>query len=224
MSDLAAVVTAAGDSRRWASQGKKEYVTLRGRPVLAWAIEPFLDLDPSLAVAVTVPEPDIARVKELLQPFLDGDRIQFVAGGGSRQESVYRALEALGARPPAYVLIHDGARPWVSLRLVERVIEGARKWGACVPVLDASEAPKRLGPSGLVLEHLQREELKLAQTPQGFLYSKILTAHRQACGHHRLFVDDGEVYAAFAGAVFTVAGERINRKITFKEDLETPCE
>jgi 2-C-methyl-D-erythritol 4-phosphate cytidylyltransferase len=86
-------------------------------------------------------------------------------------------------------------------------------------VVDASEAPKRIGSSGLILEDLPRAQVKLAQTPQGFLYRRILEAHQRAKTSAHLFLDDAEVYAAYFCGVFTVPGDRKNRKITFKEDL-----
>jgi len=220
LSCTAAIITAAGSSKRWADKKKKEYVHLRGRPVLSWSVQPFLDAKPPFEIVITLPREDIPKVKELLQPLLDIHRIRFVSGGSSRQESVRLGLEALRERPPEIVLIHDGARPWVDGALIRRVIGGTRRWGACIPVLEASEAPKRIGPSGLILEDLPRQQCKLAQTPQGFIYQRILIAHQQARKDSRLFIDDAEVYAAFWSAVFTVPGERENRKITFKEDLE----
>lgn len=220
MSSAAAIITAAGSSKRWGDKKKKEYVHIKGRPLLTWAVQPFLDVDPPLEIVITLPEADIPKVKELLQPLVDIQRIRFVSGGSSRQESVRLGLEALQERPPEIVLIHDGARPWVDGALIGRVLDGTRRWGACIPVFEASEAPKRIGPSGLILEDLPRKQCKLAQTPQGFIYQRILIAHQQARGTPRLFVDDAEVYAAFWSAVFTVPGERRNRKITFKEDLE----
>jgi 2-C-methyl-D-erythritol 4-phosphate cytidylyltransferase len=117
------------------------------------------------------------------------------------------------------VLIHDGARPWIDKTLVETVLEATRVWGACIPVTEASEAPKKVGASGLILEDLPRQQIRMAQTPQGFLYSRILDAHNRATENPRLFFDDAEVYAAYAGPVFTVAGSRANRKITYREDL-----
>jgi 2-C-methyl-D-erythritol 4-phosphate cytidylyltransferase len=85
--------------------------------------------------------------------------------------------------------------------------------------MDPSEAPKRVAPSGLILEDLPREQLKLAQTPQGFLYERIHQAHQQAQNNPHLFIDDAELYAAYWTAVFTIPGQRRNKKITFKEDL-----
>jgi 2-C-methyl-D-erythritol 4-phosphate cytidylyltransferase len=219
LSSDAVVITAAGSSKRWADQQKKEYASLEDRPVLSRAIEPFLEITPALRAVITLPKADIPMVKELLQPRIDIGRILFVGGGKSRQESVRLGLEALQIYKPQIVLIHDGARPWVDRALIKRVLEGTRKWGACIPTLDVSEAPKQVGPSGLILADMCRDRFKLAQTPQGFLYERILEAHRRAKDSSHLYLDDAEVYAAFWSGVFTVPGDRRNRKITFKEDL-----
>ena len=219
MSSDAVIITAAGSSERWADQQKKEYAPLDGRPVLSRAVEPFLKISPPLQVVITLPQADIPMVRNLLRPQMDTERIRFVAGGNSRQESVRLGLESLQEQPPHIVLIHDGARPWIDQALIQSVLEGARRWGACIPVVDANEAPKRIGPSGLILEDLPREQIKLAQTPQGFLYRRILEAHQRAKDSPRLCLDDAEVYAAYWSGVFTVPGDRMNRKITFKEDL-----
>jgi 2-C-methyl-D-erythritol 4-phosphate cytidylyltransferase len=219
LSSDAVIITAAGSSERWADQQKKEYASLGGRPVLSRSIEPFLEITPALHVVITLPRADIPMVKELLRPQIDSERVLFVEGGKSRQESVRLGLESLREQQPDIVLIHDGARPWIDGALIDRVLGGTRKWGACIPVVDASEAPKRIGSSGLILEDLHREQFKLAQTPQGFLYTRILEAHRRAKDSPHLFLDDAEVYAAYWSGVFTVPGDRRNKKITFKEDL-----
>jgi 2-C-methyl-D-erythritol 4-phosphate cytidylyltransferase len=219
LSSDAVVITAAGSSKRWADQQKKEYATLDGRTVLGRAIEPFLTITPALQLIITLPRADIPMVQRLLQPQIDTTRLRFVAGGKTRQESVRLGLESLQEQSPQIVLIHDGARPWIDQALILTVLEGARRWGACIPVVAASEAPKRIGPSGLIVEDLSREQFKLAQTPQGFVYRRILEAHRRVKDNPRLFLDDAEVYAVYWSGVFTVPGDRRNRKITFKEDL-----
>jgi 2-C-methyl-D-erythritol 4-phosphate cytidylyltransferase len=219
LSSDAVVITAAGSSKRWADQSKKEYASLDGRPVLCRAIEPFLRLVPVPQIVITLPRADIPEVQQLLRSLIRTERIRLVTGGRSRQESVCLGLESLQERPPEVVLIHDGARPWIDDLLIESVLEGTRRWGACIPVVDASEAPKRIGPSGLILEDMPRNQVKLAQTPQGFLYERILDAHIKAKNSPHLFLDDAEVYAACWSGVFVVPGNRRNRKITYQEDL-----
>jgi len=219
---VATVVTAAGSSARMGGAGKKEFRSLGGVPALAMAIRPFLALG---RVVVTLPAGRLAEASALLAPHLDVAALQLVEGGGTRQESVRRGLLALADDPPDVVLIHDGARPWLTADLVARVLEAATRFGACVPVVEVSEAVKEVsGDAGgdaarFVLRHLPRHTLRSAQTPQGFSYPSILNAHEHAFLEGLSYVDDAEVYERFAPVAW-VPGDPSNRKITFPEDLE----
>lgn len=219
MNEVAGLIAAAGSSRRMGGQQKKEYLEIDGCPVLVLAIRPFLELSPAMTILVTVPEGHIDTVRQMLQAHLPGVTFLLAAGGSSRQQSVRNGLEALREIQPRHVLIHDAARPWVTRALIERVLRAARLYGACIPALEACEAPKLVGPSGLILRDLDRGRVRLAQTPQGFLYAGILEAHRRASTGGRHYVDDAEVYARYCGPVFTVSGDPQNRKITYPEDL-----
>jgi len=187
--------------------------------MLVRALQPFCRLEDSSLVVVTVPAGDIERVREMLETHLDQSAVRILEGGGSRQESVFIALAALEPEAPETVLIHDGARPWISLELAERVLAGCRRYGACVPVMEVSEAPKQVDPSGFILAHLDRQSLRVAQTPQGFSFPRLLEAYRAAAASGRRFIDDAELYSAFIGPVMTVPGELRNRKVTYREDL-----
>jgi len=180
--------------------------------------------------------------------------LQFVAGGSSRRLSVFNALSFLsglnaGKAKTDYVLIHDGARPWVDAALVNRVIESMKIHGAAIPVTPLNETPKiiekMIDNSGFIVRHLKRRHVFNAQTPQGFLFDKIFYAHHKAEGAAREaarsakwgaardaapeaavpnpnndeWTDDAEIYAAFAGAVYAVEGNLSNKKITRPEDL-----
>jgi 2-C-methyl-D-erythritol 4-phosphate cytidylyltransferase len=217
----ALVVTAAGASARMAGGDKKEYRDLRGVPVLARAILPFLAFGGFAPIIVTVPPGDARRAAELLRPHLDAARLLFVEGGGTRQESVRRALEAIAEGGGAgSVLIHDGARPWITPAVIGRVLAAAEARGACVPVVEVSEALKRAGEDGVVEAHEPRGAYRLAQTPQGFRFDAIRAAHGRALIEGLRFVDDAEVYAAFVGPVAWVPGDPSNRKVTWPSDLE----
>ncbi len=218
--DCAAIVTAAGASARMGAAGKKEYQELDGAPVLARALAPFVRSPRVSRIVVAVPPGHIDRVRALLSPHVCLATVSFVEGGDTRQESVRAALRALDPAP-SIVLIHDGARPWIGAALIERVIETTIGRGACVPVLEASEAVKQLGADGTIERHLDRGTIGLAQTPQGFLYAGIAAAHEEARARGIVCADDGELYALFAGTVAWVRGEPCNRKITWPHDLET---
>jgi 2-C-methyl-D-erythritol 4-phosphate cytidylyltransferase len=222
----AVIVTAAGASARMGVGGKKEYRLLEGVPVLARSLMPFLLADRFSPIIVTIPPGHAVRVEALLAPHVPFDRLTLVEGGATRQKSVAAALRALRGESPALVLIHDGARPWVDRALVERVRQGAESFGACLPLVEVTQAVKQTGPAGgaatagTILRHLERESIRFAQTPQGFSYTAILRAHELAEERGVCCSDDGELYDLFRGPVAWVEGDRHNRKITWPEDVE----
>ncbi|MDR3276466.1 MAG: 2-C-methyl-D-erythritol 4-phosphate cytidylyltransferase [Treponema sp.] len=244
---IAAIVTAAGSSNRMAGL-KKEYLPLsppaagpegcpkgcpKGRPltVLGAAVSAFAALPDIALIVITFP-PDSGEetLREALPRNLGRPGVEFplflTPGGLNRRESVYRALRFLEPHRPGYVLIHDGARPWVSAALIRRVIEGTLAQGAAVPVLPLTETPKELDGRGFIKSHLRRASIAVAQTPQGFAYPAMLRAHEEAARRAVLrgeYTDDAEVWAGYsgpgAGPLAAVPGEAANRKITFPEDL-----
>ena len=247
---VAVLITAAGRGERFG--GKKETEDLGGRAVLDRAVSAFSRLTGLSALVITAPQEKKselltalhARTKSDLERL--GDRFAIVPGGPTRRDSVRLGLEALAralapaeaasgsvpALPEAVrdmvVLVHDGARPWLSQGLAERVAAIAGRVGACVPVTGLVETPKEISPDGLVLRHPPRAALANAQTPQGFRLGPLLEAHRRADAEGMEATDDAELWARYVGPVAWTEGERSNRKITFREDLEfrpeTPVE
>ncbi len=200
-------------------KGKKDYLRHHGKPILAHSTFPFLESESFAHIVMTVCPSHIPEAKALLEPYLNLSAITFVEGGQTRQSSVYLGLLELEKVNPECVLIHDGARPWIDMPTITRVLDGARRSGACLPVIATSEAIKEVDEGGFISKHLSRASTVRAQTPQGFLFSRILEAHGRAQGMDRVFIDDGEVYAAFFGRVSTVAGNEANVKITHPRDL-----
>lgn len=247
---VAVLITAAGRGERFG--GKKETEDLGGRAVLDRAVSAFSRLTGLSSLVITAPRERKselltalhARTKSDLERL--GDRFVVVPGGPTRRDSVRLGLEALAralapaeaasgsvpALPEAVrdmvVLVHDGARPWLSQGLAERVAAIAGRVGACVPVTGLVETPKEISPDGLVLRHPPRAALANAQTPQGFRLGPLLEAHRRADAEGMEATDDAELWARYVGPVAWTEGERSNRKITFREDLEfrpeTPVE
>jgi 2-C-methyl-D-erythritol 4-phosphate cytidylyltransferase len=148
--------------------------------------------------------------------------IFFVPGGSSRRISVHHALSTLAGSNPDYVLIHDGARPWVSAALIDRVIDAVMRYDAVLPVTPLSETPKEIDGM-FVKRHLKRPAVVLAQTPQAFAFNALLAAHEKAAERELAeaveYTDDAEVWGEFAGSVAVIDGDKSNRKITFPEDM-----
>jgi 2-C-methyl-D-erythritol 4-phosphate cytidylyltransferase len=225
-----AVLTAAGSSRRMGG-AKKEYGDAGGESVLSKSLRSLLDAGAGI-VAVTVPEGGEDDARAAIDAALlhrSGTEIIFRAGGKTRRESVLRGLEALEARSSGdsgIVLIHDAARPWARAELARRVTEAARSSGAAVPLVPTVDTLKEIDDSGRISAHLKRSRVLAVQTPQGFLFARILAAHRSiaaliASGKAEdAFTDDAEIWsAAGMGEIAWVEGDAGNRKITFPEDL-----
>lgn len=231
---IAAVITAAGLSSRMGGV-KKEYRPLGpelrsdGKPitVLDSAVRAFRSVPRVNAIVITVPLEGETAAREALDPLFLGPGVRppiiFVPGGNSRRSSVHHALTLLTAYHPDFVLIHDGARPWVSPDLINRTIDALIQFRAVIPVTPLVETPKEIDPSGTVIRHLRRASVVSAQTPQGFAFPEILQAHEQAGEQEismgREFTDDAEVWGSCMGPVTVIPGEGGNRKITFPEDL-----
>jgi 2-C-methyl-D-erythritol 4-phosphate cytidylyltransferase / 2-C-methyl-D-erythritol 2,4-cyclodiphosphate synthase len=139
-----------------------------------------------------------------------------VAGGATRQDSVRFGLEALASHRPRYVLIHDGARPFPDSALIDRVIRALDEAPAAIPCLPLRDTIKR-AENQVIRATVDRTELWRAQTPQGFHFDAILTAHRSAAG--RELTDDSAVAEMAGLAPLLVAGSEDNLKVTTTEDL-----
>jgi len=238
---VAAIILAAGSSSRMCGI-KKEYQKIDNTDltVLGSAVSAFAAF--AGVIVIAVPENGEAAARQVLPPELFNDcnpEIIFVNGGNTRRASVFNALSALVSHNPCYVLIHDGARPWVSEILIENIIAAAEKHCAAIPVLPMTDTPKliengewRIEKSeknpgtdeqviGFIKTHLKRESVFLAQTPQGFKFPEIFHAHQKAAEvNNEEFTDDAEIWGRFVGKVAVVPGEPENKKITFLKDLK----
>jgi 2-C-methyl-D-erythritol 4-phosphate cytidylyltransferase/2-C-methyl-D-erythritol 2,4-cyclodiphosphate synthase len=218
-SDVAAIIVAAGRGLRaqTAAGTPKQYRKLGGRPVLAWAMQAFLDA-PAIDRIVTVIGADDGALFGTLGPLPDRHAIAF--GAATRQGSVHAGLEALAANPPEIVLVHDAARPFLSGALIERSIDAARTHGAAVPGVPVADTIAEIDAAGRRLGTLVRDRLRAVQTPHAFRFPDLLDAHRRAAAAGRDdFTDDGAL-AAWAGMEVAIfEGDAMNSKLTTADDI-----
>lgn len=202
-----AVIVAAGESSR---AGKNKLAFRIGREtVLERAVKPFVASDKIASVTVVTPDgnpPEFFRRQ-------DYARINFVAGGDARWKSVLNGLKRCSSEG---VLIHDGARPFLSEALLNAVIEGVEKHGSAVPALPVSDSV-RLAEQDRITSAFPREKLVAVQTPQGFLRKELLAAF--AATPETEFTDESERYSAYdAQGAHIIAGDERNIKITTEGD------
>jgi 2-C-methyl-D-erythritol 4-phosphate cytidylyltransferase/2-C-methyl-D-erythritol 4-phosphate cytidylyltransferase/2-C-methyl-D-erythritol 2,4-cyclodiphosphate synthase len=231
---IAGIILAAGASSRMGGK-KKEYQKLNnGDTVLASSVRAFAAVSSIQNIIIVIPaNGESAALEALGQLYteLQSSKIIFVHGGDTRRASVFNALSFLASneyhsKGMGYVLIHDGARPWVSPALIENIIENVKIHNAVIPVLPLVDTPKEItNGTGdkipYIKSHLKRTCIGLAQTPQGFNFLQIFHAHEKAVKDgNEEFTDDAEIWGKFCGQVAVINGEKENRKITFKEDMD----
>ncbi|MEO1103104.1 MAG: 2-C-methyl-D-erythritol 4-phosphate cytidylyltransferase [Pseudomonadota bacterium] len=208
-----AIVLSAGRGVRLGGDVPKQYLPLGGRTVIARALDAFLHHPRVRKVCVAIgpddAEPFAAAVGTRAREVLT------VVGGETRQASVLAALGALASDPPARILIHDGARPFVSETLIARVDDALVENPAVIPAVPVADTLKRVDGQTIV-ETVSRDGLAQAQTPQGFWYGALVEAHKRA---QTVMTDDAGVMEAAGHAVRVVEGERANHKLTTADDL-----
>ncbi|MEP4380675.1 MAG: bifunctional 2-C-methyl-D-erythritol 4-phosphate cytidylyltransferase/2-C-methyl-D-erythritol 2,4-cyclodiphosphate synthase [Alphaproteobacteria bacterium] len=213
--ETVALIVAAGRGARMSGDLPKQYQHLHGRPILRHVLEAFAAHPAIDRVHTVIHRDDDARFADASRGL---DLGSSVVGGETRQESVRNGLQSLaGGTPPARVLIHDGARPLTSHALIERVIGALENADGAVPALPLTDTIKRV-EDDTIIDTVDRSGLFRAQTPQGFGFQALLTAHERAAGDTS-FTDDAAIAEAAGLRVAVVAGEECNIKITHDDDL-----
>ena len=145
--------------------------------------------------------------------------LTIVEGAETRQKSVYNGLLAVKGNPDI-VLIHDGARPFVTKELIVEAVQAAIEHGASVPGITPTDTQKEIDRDGFIVRHLVRSSLTAVQTPQCFDFKKLVEAHKKAKDDGREYTDDTEIWGQYCGRVRVIKGDVNNIKITYPADLE----
>ncbi len=230
-SKLAIIITAAGSSTRIGGGIKKEYLPFKNGTVLSVCAETFLNACADFQITdfiVTCPMGGMEQCRKILSNVdyhvprflsLSKGAITVVEGSDTRQKSVYNGLLAVKGQPDI-VLIHDGARPFVSREVIVEALEAAVEFGASVPGVTPTDTQKEIDAEGFIKRHLVRSSLTAVQTPQCFRFKELLEAHGRAAADGHEYTDDTEIWGAYCGPVRVTKGDVNNIKITYPSDLE----
>lgn len=217
---IAVIIVAAGKGERAGLDGDaapKQYRLLAGTPVLSRTIAAFLD-HPRISHVLPVINAEHGERYAALG-LADPRLLAPVAGGASRQASVLEGLKALAPLRPDLVLIQDAARPFATPELIGDVITALQHHDGALPALPLTDTIKRSLDGREVSGTEDRRQLSAAQTPQGFRFGQIFSAHMRAGNVRRDFTDDAEI-AEWAGLrVAMVMGDAANIKITHPDDF-----
>ena len=207
------IIVAGGNGSRMGTELPKQFLLVKGIPVLMHTIRIFYDFDPSLQLILVLPEIEIINWNDLCRKNDFAISHQVIAGGDTRFQSVKNGLSL--ALDCNLIAVHDGVRPLVSHETLERCFKCAAENGTAIPVLPANESLREGSMSESV--PVDRSRFYLVQTPQVFKASILQGSYNQA--YISEFTDDASVVEHTGTSVHLVLGNRENIKITFPQDL-----
>ncbi len=214
-----------GDKQRKAPS--KQFTELGGTPILIHTLRKFAAVDAVSEIWIALRDNEIAafrsRLEKEVKDVLRKKKVELVAGGEHRQQSVESALNAVAADASDIVLVHDAVRPFVTGEIIQEVIEAAEKYGAAIaglPAVDTVKQVERTAEGALIKGTIPRASIVMAQTPQGFRYEVIKKAFDEASADGFLGTDEASLVERSGHDVAVVMGSPRNIKITAPADME----
>ncbi|CAG9622246.1 2-C-methyl-D-erythritol 4-phosphate cytidylyltransferase [Sutcliffiella rhizosphaerae] len=211
------IVLAAGQGKRMKAGINKQFIELEGKPVIIHTLSVF-EKDPhcqEIKLVINEKESDIFHKLLTVYPLKKVKEIVF--GGKERQDSVYNGLIATDTK--GIVLVHDGARPFVSNSVIHRLVDAAAKEGAAIVGVPVKDTIKKVGHDQLVEETVERSSLWSVQTPQAFRFDILMNAHEEARKTGYQGTDEASLVERISVPVKMVEGDYENIKLTTPEDL-----
>ncbi len=207
------LIIAGGLGKRMNSSIPKQFIPIAGKPVLMHTIAKFKNYDPKINILVIIPRVHIRLWKDLCQEFGFAIEHQIISGGKERFYSVKNGLKQVPK--DSLVLIHDGVRPLVSNETIERVVSTSIEKGNAIPFMDITQSVRKLSKGKS--KAINRKDLKVIQTPQGFHSDLIKDVYAKR--YRKSFTDDASVLEASGYEINLVKGNNKNMKITSSIDI-----
>lgn len=214
---ISAIILAGGKGKRMGAKISKQYIELNGKPILYYTLKRFTACKEIDKIILVLPKDEIEYCnKEILEKYsLKVDMI--VEGGKERQDSVYNALQKIN--DSEIVLIHDGARPFVSEEIIKDGIKYAKLYGSAAPGVMPKDTIKVVDENGFSDSTPDRSKLLAIQTPQTFKLEIIKECHNKIKKNNINVTDDTMVVEICNNKVYLYNGEYTNIKVTTPEDL-----
>ncbi|NEP90246.1 MAG: 2-C-methyl-D-erythritol 4-phosphate cytidylyltransferase [Okeania sp. SIO2C2] len=212
------LIPAAGMGRRMGSQRNKLLLTLLGKSLLSWTLEAAFKSRYINWIGIIGQPVDFPDFQQMISGLSTNKSIELIEGGSTRQESVYKGLQAL---PPEaeQVLIHDGARCLATPELLDRCAEEVVKCPGLIAAVPVKDTIKVVDSLGLIQDTPDRRNLWAAQTPQGFEVKLLKECHKKGRQLGWEVTDDAALFEKCGLPVKVVAGEETNLKVTTPVDL-----
>lgn len=227
MSKVVCIMLAGGKGKRMGAEVSKQYLMLEDRPVLFHSLKAFEPYVDEMIIVAAKGEEEYCR-HEIVEKYGIKKISNIVIGGAERYLSVYEGLKSVAAgngdsesTEKTYVLIHDGARPFVSGEVVQKIIKKVKECNACITAVPSKDTVKLGDENGIVTDTPDRRKVWIVQTPQAFEFESIFDAYRKAIDSGRDDItDDSMVMEAFGKCcIHFVMGDYDNIKLTTPDDM-----
>jgi len=202
------------------SKRAKQFLDFHGKPLLTATLEKFQDCPAIHGIILVVPQDQLDYcAKEIIEPYHLTKVEKVVRGGERRQDSVRLGIEASNGQYEL-ILIHDGVRPLIDSRLIEKIVAAGERDRAVITALSVKETVKEVDRNGQVIKTWDRGQLRLVQTPQIFRYEDILKAHQLALREEwEAVTDDALLVEKMGIPVRVIEGSETNIKVTTPHDM-----
>ena len=216
---ISAIILAGGKGKRMRSAISKQFIDIKGKPIIYYTLKKFSENKKIDNIIVVLPEDEVKYFKENILKKYELRINKIVIGGKERQDSVYNALKSLKNSSTDIVLIHDGARPFISERIINEGIKFAEIYGAAAPGVMPKDTIKVKNEKNISVDTPNRANLVSIQTPQVFKFDEILECHEKIRYNGEKVTDDTMVVEKYGYSVYLYDGEYTNIKVTTPEDL-----
>lgn len=215
-----AIIVGAGKGRRFGEVRPKQFCYLCKKPIFCWTIERFEKCELIDKIILVIPPRMKEYVQKSILSYSDYKKIKAtVEGGKERGDSVFHGLQVVD-RATDIVLIHDGVRPLIFPKLIEKLIHQVEKYGSATLAVPMKETVKEVDIEDAVARTLDRTKLYSIQTPQGFKRDTIWKAYQVAKESGQWASDDAALVERIGGRISIVLGDEMNIKITTSLDLK----
>ena len=223
MSKIICIMLAGGKGKRMGGKVSKQYLLLEDKPVLYYSLKAFEPYVDEIVLVAAAGEEEYCK-NEIVDKYHVKNVSAIVTGGAERYLSVYEGLKSIAMSTKdedTYVLIHDGARPFISSDAIKRIIDEVKIKKACIAAVHSKDTVKIANDDGTVKSTPKRNDVWLVQTPQAFLLSSIIKAYDRAIISGRDDItDDAMVMESFGEyPVHFVMADYNNIKLTTPEDM-----
>lgn len=218
--DFYLIIPASGSGSRFGLKTPKQFFKINGKEIIVHTLNRFNSVKEIKSIFVSVRNEYVQKVIKLAAKHKLNKVDNILVGGELRQDSVYNALLSIKANKGDRIIVHDAVRPYVSFKLLKKLMQESHKYDCVIPAIKITDTIKQTDKDNFVVKTVPRNNLWSVQTPQIFEYSKILMAFKHAIKYKFVGTDEAALMEYAGYNVKILEGDTANIKITSRKDIK----